>query len=151
MEILYNTPEAIWEPADDYKGTNKALFTDKILRTPDLYGFFSFSYKPIEALSLSWSGVYTGKMDVTHVVGDDFDGEYTVVKRTPTFLENNFKVSYDIDFDENNCLILSAGIQNAFNSFQKDFDKGIDRDPGYIYGPRRPRTVFFGLKYSFAR
>ncbi len=146
-----NTPEAIWEPADDYKGTNKAIFTDKILRTPDVYGFFSFSYKPVEALTLSWSGVYTGAMDVAHVVGDGFDDEYTMVQRTPTFLENNFKVAYDIDFDDNNCLILSAGIQNAFNSFQKDFDKGIDRDPGYIYGPRRPRTVFFNLKYSFSR
>ncbi len=143
----YNTPEVVWEPE---KNDNRpAIFTDHILRTPDTYGFFSFTYNPIEALSLSWSGVYTGKMDVAHVVNPD--PEYTIIETTPSFLENNFKVSYDIDFDDDNCLILSAGLQNAFNSIQKDFDKGADRDAGYIYGPRRPRTVFVGLKYRFAR
>lgn len=143
----YETAEAVWEPkAGD---TRKAIFTDKILRTPNTYGFFSFTYKPIEVLSLSWSGVYTGKMNVPHVT--DPDTEYTIVKETPTFFENNFKVSYDWDFSEESCLELFAGIQNAFNSFQDDFDKGPDRDAGYIYGPRKPRTFFMGLKYNFAR
>ena len=27
-----------------------------------------------------------------------------------------------------------------------DFDNGIERDPGYVYGPMNPRTVYFGLK-----
>lgn len=35
---------------------------------------------------------------------------------------------------------LFGGIQNAFNSYQSDFDIGIDRDAAYIYGPSRPRT-----------
>ncbi len=143
----YDTPEVVWEPK---KGDSRpAIFTDHILRTPDAYGFFSFTYKPIEALSLSWSGVYTGKMDVAHII--DPETEYTILQKTPTFFENNFKISYDIDFSEDSCLVLSAGLQNAFNSIQKDFDKGADRDAGYIYGPRRPRTIFVGLKYSFAR
>lgn len=143
----YKTPQAVWEPED---GDNrKAIFTDKILRTPDAYGFFSFTYKPIEALSLSWSGIYTGKMDVPHVIIPD--PEYTIVTTTPTFFENNFKLSYDWDFNEQTCLEVFAGIQNAFNSFQSDFDKGGERDSAYIYGPRKPRTIFMGLKYSFTR
>ncbi len=36
--------------------------------------------------------------------------------------------------------------KNIFNSYQSDFDMGINRDPGYIYGPGSPRTIYFGLK-----
>ena len=38
-----------------------------------------------------------------------------------------------------------AGLQNIFNSYQNDFDKGALRDSGYIYGPSRPRTLHVGL------
>jgi len=40
------------------------------------------------------------------------------------------------------------GIQNVFNQYQKDFDKGAERDPDYVYGPSRPRAFFVGLKYK---
>jgi outer membrane receptor for ferrienterochelin and colicins len=43
---------------------------------------------------------------------------------------------------------VNAGIKNIFNSFQNDFDKGIDRDPGYVYGPTSPRTIYFGVKFG---
>ena len=38
------------------------------------------------------------------------------------------------------------GVQNIFNSFQKDLDKGEFRDAGYFYGPTQPRTFFIGFK-----
>ena len=41
---------------------------------------------------------------------------------------------------------LFVGMKNIFNSYQDDFDAGIDRDPGYLYGPSQPRTVYFGFK-----
>jgi hypothetical protein len=41
---------------------------------------------------------------------------------------------------------FNTGIQNAFNSFQKDLDQGVMRDAGYFYGPTQPRTYFFGVK-----
>ena len=47
------------------------------------------------------------------------------------------------------CLQLNAGVQNIFNSYQKDFDKGASRDSGYIYGPGAPRSYFAGVKLSF--
>ncbi len=43
---------------------------------------------------------------------------------------------------------LSTGIKNVFNSYQDDFDKGINRDPAYIYGPNLPHSVYFGTKVS---
>ena len=32
---------------------------------------------------------------------------------------------------------------------RKDFDRGADRDSGYIYGPSLPRSWFVGAKISF--
>lgn len=37
-------------------------------------------------------------------------------------------------------------MQNIFNSYQSDFDKGYQRDSGYIYGPTMPRSIFAELK-----
>ena len=56
-----------------------------------------------------------------------------------------------IDFSELNnystyTLQVKLGVNNIFNSFQKDFDQGVDRDSGYIYGPTQPRTFYLGLK-----
>ena len=39
-------------------------------------------------------------------------------------------------------LQLSAGVQNVFNAYQNDFDQGVERDSGYIYGPAAPRKLF---------
>lgn len=43
-------------------------------------------------------------------------------------------------------LQLFGGAKNLFNAYQNDFDTGINRDPGYIYGPMHPRSVYFGIK-----
>jgi len=42
---------------------------------------------------------------------------------------------------------LNSGVQNIFNSYQTDFDKGEFRDAGYVYGPALPRTFFFGIRF----
>jgi len=41
------------------------------------------------------------------------------------------------------------GMYNLFDSFQKDLDKGVYRDAGYVYGPSRPRSVYTGFEFSF--
>ncbi|HUX06437.1 MAG TPA: TonB-dependent receptor [Acidobacteriota bacterium] len=43
-------------------------------------------------------------------------------------------------------LNLLLNIYNINDYFQDDLDIGPDRDAGWIYGPRRPRTFSFGLK-----
>ena len=43
-------------------------------------------------------------------------------------------------------LQVFGGVKNIFNSYQNDFDTGMDRDPSYIYGPSLPRTVYIGVK-----
>ena len=36
-------------------------------------------------------------------------------------------------------LQVNGGVQNIFNAFQKDLDKGMNRDSKYFYGPTQPR------------
>jgi outer membrane receptor for ferrienterochelin and colicins len=48
-------------------------------------------------------------------------------------------------------LTVTAGMQNIFNQYQDDFDQGANRDAGYVYGPMRPRTVTFGVRYGVAK
>ena len=60
-----------------------------------------------------------------------------------------FKAAYEFDLYESFKMQLNAGVQNMFNSFQKDFDSGADRDSGYMFGPTLPRAVYFGIKLIY--
>lgn len=118
----------------------------RMFRTPNVYGYFTLSYMPIEPLSLALSGTYTGNMLVEHRAGY-IDKDCTV--KTPSFMEVNFKAGYDFHLYKNIILQVNAGVQNIFNAYQNDFDKGKDRDSGYIYGPGMPRSYFAGVKISY--
>ncbi len=137
----YTDDEVIWESEDQ----QEIITTKDMLRTPELYGYYTFNYNPTKELTLSLSGVYTGKMEVSHLV--DPDTERTIIRRAKDFIENNIKVAYDFDIKDN-CIQVYTGIQNMFNAYQKDFDRGALRDANYIYGPTRPQTFFIGIKYS---
>jgi len=117
----------------------------RMFRTPNFYGYFTTTYQPIKPLTLSLSGIYTGSMLVEHYEGY-IKSNKTV--KTPQFFDLNLKTSYDFKFYKGIILQLNAGVQNIFNSYQKDFDKGPDRDGGYVYGPARPRAYFFGIKLT---
>lgn len=139
----YDTPEEIWAPEEE-NSSLEATVANRLLRTPNVYGYFSLVYNPFRALSVSYSGTITGPMDVPHVI--DVETEHTVIKRTPVFFDNNVKLAYTFWFKDKYRIQVFAGLQNIFNSYQNDFDLGADRDAGYVYGPIRPRTVFAGLK-----
>lgn len=141
----YEVEEEIWAPEDGDDQTPAAV-TSRLLRTPDVYGYFSLVYNPTAALSISYSGVFTGSMLVPHVI--NAETEQTVIETTPSFFENNIKLAYTIKTKDNFNIQLFGGVQNIFNSFQNDFDLGAERDAGYVYGPLRPRTFFMGLKFG---
>jgi outer membrane receptor for ferrienterochelin and colicins len=73
------------------------------------------------------------------------DPETGELRKSDPFFDLGSKIHYDIKLNGAS-LQLFAGIKNIFNSFQSDFDSGIDRDPAYIYGPVSPRNVYFGIK-----
>jgi outer membrane receptor for ferrienterochelin and colicins len=114
-----------------------------MFRTPNNYGYLTANYHVIKNLNISLSGTYTGSMLVQHYKG--YIAEDTE-KKTPDFYDLNLKLSYEFKLNSSAKLQLNGGIQNIFNSYQNDFDKGEFRDSGYIYGPALPRSFFFGFK-----
>lgn len=116
-----------------------------MFRSPNRYGYITGSYQLNKNFNASLSGVYTGRMLVQHYAG--FIPEDTE-KWTPQFFDLTLRLSHDFRLDKSTRIQLNAGIQNLFNSFQKDFDRGELRDSGYVYGPSLPRTFFAGFKLT---
>jgi outer membrane receptor for ferrienterochelin and colicins len=142
----YQQDESIWSPSSPSEANQDSLVsTRRLLRTPNFYGFFIANFKPSKNIDLSFSGVYTGSMQVPHIINTDT--EYTAIKRSATFLELGTKICYDFEIAKQSKLEVFLGMHNILNSFQSDFDRGAKRDAGYVYGPARPRTLFFGLTY----
>ena len=120
----------------------------KMMRTPNTYGYFTATYTPIKPLSIALSGTYTGSMLVPHEPVPGFL-ENPITVNTKDFFDIGLKAAYDFKLYKSMNLQLNAGIQNIFNAYQDDFDKGADRDSGYIYGPSLPRSFFAGVKISY--
>jgi outer membrane receptor for ferrienterochelin and colicins len=117
----------------------------KMFRAPNMYGYFTANYQILKPLTISLSGTYTGSMLVQHFAGYIVED---TEKETSDFYDINIKLSYEFKLNGSTKLQLNGGIQNIFNSYQNDFDKGEYRDAGYVYGTSLPRTYFFGLKLS---
>ena len=117
----------------------------RFFRTPKDYGYLTLDWQPSKKWGISSTGIYTGKMLVPYFglqIPNPNEGE---LRETQSFFDVGLKVRYNIKLN-GATLQLFTGVKNIFNSYQNDFDSGIDRDPGYIYGPTNPRTIYFGLK-----
>lgn len=119
----------------------------KMMRTPNTYGYFTASFTPVKRFAASVTGNYTGSMLVGHSAGSGV--EEPVAVNTPKFMEVNMKLSYDFPIYKYLTLQVNGGIQNITNAYQKDFDKGWNRDSNYIYGPSLPRSYYVGVKISY--
>lgn len=65
--------------------------------------------------------------------------------KTPSFFDLGIRLAYDIHLYKHYCLEVSCGVKNILDQYQRDIDKGKDRDANYIYGITTPRTYFAGL------
>lgn len=119
----------------------------KMMRTPNTYGYFTASFTPVKRFTASVTGNYTGSMLVGHSAGSGVENPLAVY--TPKFMEVNMKLAYDFPIYKYLTLQVNGGIQNITNAYQKDFDKGWNRDSGYIYGPSLPRSYYVGVKVSY--
>lgn len=129
-----------------YKIGDEDFNEKKFFRTPDNYGFFALDWEFARNLGVSATSNYTGKMLVPYygpTIPDPDAGELRTSKR---FFDAGVKLHYDMRIAGGVTVEWFAGMKNIFNSFQNDFDKGVDREPSYIYGPSLPRTVFLGFK-----
>ena len=142
----YSKPEQ-WSDDDTVaKATN-------MLRSPNVYGYFTISTQPIKNFKIDLSANYMGRMDVEHFAGGLRPDGTEVLKdelvRTNPFFDLGIKLSYDFKIWKTIGLQVNAGVRNILNSYQNDFDRGSARDSGYIYGPSLPRSIFVGAKLSF--
>lgn len=119
----------------------------KMMRAPNTYGYFTATFTPVKRFNASLTGNYTGKMLIGHNAGSGVEKPEAVT--TPDFFALNAKLSYDIPVYKYLALQVNAGVQNITNAYQKDFDKGWNRDSDYIYGPSLPRSYFVGMKLTY--
>ena len=146
VQLGFTAQSSRYKEARSWSDEGDVPASRRMFRTPDFHGYCTASYNPLKRMTLALTGTYTGSMFVEHHAG--FIDANTTVK-TPSFWDLNFKAAYEFKIYRSFSLQLNAGVQNIFNSFQKDFDSGADRDSGYIYGPTLPRSFFFGVKLMY--
>lgn len=143
LQAGFTFQSSLYKAAQTWSSNTALAPIRQMFRSPNRYGYLTYTHSPVKPLTLALSGTYTGSMLVQHYGPvPSLDEEV----HTPGFYDINFKTSFDIRIDGNTLLQLNAGIQNILNSFQRDFDTGINRDAGYMYGPSIPRSYFAGIK-----
>lgn len=138
---------SFYKEAEQWSDDPAVAPVKQMFRTPDWYGYFTCTLKPLKHFQTDISGTYTGRMTVQHLKGSGTDIDTAV--RTPSFFNANVKIAYDFELSNELSLQLQAGVSNLFDAYQRDFDRGENRDSGYIYGPSTPRSYFVGCKFSF--
>ncbi|QIA06771.1 TonB-dependent receptor [Draconibacterium halophilum] len=118
----------------------------RFFRTPNTYGYLSANISPTPVFDIALTGNYTGKMLVPYFGPEIANPETGELRESDSFFDTGVKLCYHFRLSDQMKVELSGGVKNIFNSYQEDFDYGIDRDPSYVYGPLSPRTIYFGIK-----
>jgi outer membrane receptor for ferrienterochelin and colicins len=126
------------DPDDDFDSTD-------FFRTPDDYGIMKLSWRDPSIVDVFIGMRYTGEMSVPHYAG--FIAEDRL-ETSETFLTWDASVARALAIGGNE-LTLTVGCKNITDEYQKDVDQGPDRDAGYVYGPRYPRTLYASVKFAF--
>jgi outer membrane receptor for ferrienterochelin and colicins len=124
----------------------------RFFRTPDTYGFITADWDFFKNFGLSLTGNYTGKMLVPYFGVDLPEGDLRdagELRISKPFFDAGMKLAYNMKLSNEVKIQWFAGMKNIFNSYQADFDRGIDRDPAYVYGPALPRTCYIGFKLGY--
>lgn len=153
LQVGFTVQRSEYTELEAWSENSEVAPVKRMPRTPDYYGYFTFTSAPFKHFDWSLSGVYTGRMRVPHFAPTDLPEEYVgqyiskdEMVHTPDFFDLNVKLNYTFVLNDHVKLQLNGGVQNIFNAFQKDLDKGGYRDSGYFYGPTQPRTYFIGIK-----
>jgi outer membrane receptor for ferrienterochelin and colicins len=117
----------------------------RFFRTPDNYGFATINWQPAGRFQASVTGAYTGTMLIPYFGLLATDPAEGMLIESKSFIDLGFNLRYDIRLNGTRAQLF-GGMKNLFNSYQSDFDSGVDRDPGYVYGPMAPRSVYLGIR-----
>lgn len=101
-------------------------------------------WRPPAELELWLGARYTGEMKVPHLAGYIPEDR---LETTDPFLTLDVRVARELAVlsDPTTCLRLAVGGRNVSDEYQDDLDQGPDRDAGYVYGPRFPRSWYLLL------
>jgi outer membrane receptor for ferrienterochelin and colicins len=143
LQLGFTAQRSVYNKKEAWSVDPSVPTTKKMPRTPDYYGYFTFTSAPLKNFDFSLSGIYTGEMIVPHMAGYIAKDKMESVS---DFMTLNVKLNYTFDLGNRVKMQLNGGVQNIANSFQRDLDKGEFRDAGYFYGPTQPRTYFIGIK-----
>jgi len=122
--------------------------TRDFFRTPKQYGVLTFKWEFPHETNLFLGMKYTGPMAVPHYAGyipeDRLD-------RSPSFFTADLRLakSFPLKRIPGAKVNFAVGCKNLTNDYQDDFDQGMDRDAGYVYGPRFPRTYYVSMSLEF--
>lgn len=118
----------------------QAFKEKRFFRTPNHYGYFMLDWNLSQKWTISTNGNYTGKMLVPHFPKQE-------LRTSKQFLDLGIKLRRNITLKQTT-LQIYTGLKNIFNSYQNDFNEGLNRWPKYIYGPSAPRTIYLGIKFG---
>lgn len=137
--VGYVHQDSQYDEADDDFGSRD------FFRTPDDYGVLKITWKDPKLVDVFVGAKYTGDMLVPHYAG--FIAEDRL-ESTNRFLTWDVSLSKKLSVGKNELTVL-VGVKNLTDEYQDDLDQGPDRDAGYVYGPRLPRTYYASVKYVF--
>ena len=119
----------------------------EFLRTPNNYGYATITYNPNKNWNISANGVFTGSMILAHVAGIGTGQNVDEYFQSKSFTDLGFRAGHTFNFPKiKSGIELFGGMKNIFDSYQKTFDTGKNRDSNFIYGPSLPRTLFLGIR-----
>lgn len=123
------------------------ISSEKYNKTPDWSGLVAVNYTNADFIDFYAAMKWTGEMDVHR--STDADTEEGEIRTSDDFFVMDIGVSKAFILRNDMVLTLRAGVNNLFDEYQDDFDTGANRDVGYVYGPRMPRTYTLGAKLDF--
>ena len=119
----------------------------EFLRTPNSYGYATLTCTPTKKWNISANGVYTGSMTLAHFAGEGTGQLVNEYFKAQPFIDLGLRVSHTFNIKKMKTgMEVFTGMKNIFDSYQKNFDSGKNRDSNFTYGPAMPRTIFLGLR-----
>ena len=151
QQSRYDEPEQ-WSDQEDAHGNLIVTPQRKMFRSPDHYGYVTANVNLTRDFEASVFGNFTGSMLVQHNHGGLDNNLEEILwdseRMTPNFFDMGVRLSYNFRLTKQLRLKIDCGVKNLFDSFQKDIDRGVGKDAGYVYGPASPRTFFVGAKFA---
>jgi outer membrane receptor for ferrienterochelin and colicins len=122
----------------------------RYFRAPNRYGFAGIDVFLPRDMSVFATADFTGSMLVPHYAGYIPQDR---VQKTPKFAVYNlvFSRAFDLHRSSGNRRRMRwyVKVNNLFDTYQRDLDKGPLRDAGYFYGPMSMRAVTVGMTMTF--